>query len=68
MSDEEFGPLPRWRQESGEILSEADRAQLDSIAQELGCAEISSTRRNELLDLFFNITAKYSPDPRLPHD
>ena len=68
MSDEEFGPLPRWRRESGIILSEEDRGKLDSIAGELGRADIPSTRRNELLDAFFNISAKYSPDPRLPHD
>jgi hypothetical protein len=68
MSDEEFGPLPRWRREPGIILSEEDRAKLDSIAGELGRADISSMRRNELLDVFFNIAAKYSPDPRLPHD
>jgi hypothetical protein len=68
MSDDEFGPLPRWRRESGEILSEEDRAKLDSIAGELIRADISPPRRKELLDVFFQIAAKYSPDPRLPPD
>jgi hypothetical protein len=41
---------------------------LDSIAEELGRADIALTRRKELLDAFFTVAAKYSPDPRRPHD
>ena len=68
MNDEAFGPLPRWRLESGVLVSENDRAALDAIAGELGRTETSSPRRRELLDSLLDIAARYSPDPRLPHD
>ena len=68
MSEDEFGPLPRWRRDSGEVLSEEDRSRLDSIAAELGRTEITPSRRAELLDAFFSVAGKYSPDPRMPPD
>ena len=65
MSDDEFGPLPRWRRDSGGVLSDEDRARLDLIAKELGFPDLTAGRRAELLDAFFAIASRYSQDPRM---
>jgi hypothetical protein len=65
MSDDEFGPLPRWRRDPGKVLSEEDRARLDSIANALGHVDLDPVQRAELLDAFFEIAARYAPDPRM---
>ena len=68
MNEEEFGPLPRWRRESGLLVSEGDRVKLNSIAVELERSDIPPPRRQELLDSLQDIAARYSPDPRFPPD
>ena len=50
---------------AADVISAEDRQQLEAVAAELARAELSESRRQELLESASKIAEKYSCDARL---